>query len=59
LPKEAGKKTSEQIKWAYRLALNRSPREEEIRRATALAQEHGLASVCWALLNASEFSYVR
>src|SRR5262249_26291623 len=59
LRKEAGDKTTEQIKRGYRLALSRSPREEEIRQAAALAQEHGMESVCWALLNASEFSYVR
>jgi hypothetical protein len=56
---EAGEKADEQIKQAYRLTLNRSPQEAEIRRAAALAHEHGMESVCWALLNASEFSYVR
>ena len=59
LRKEAGEKAVEQIQQAYRLALSRSPREEELRHAAVLAQEHGMESVCWTLLNASEFSYVR
>jgi hypothetical protein len=59
LQKEAGARTVDQIKQAYRLTLNRPPQGEEVRRATVLAQEHGMESVCWALLNASEFSYVR
>src|SRR5262249_14118529 len=57
--KEAGERMVEQIKAAYRLALSRSAREEEIRQAAALAQEHGMESVCRALLKASEFADVR
>jgi hypothetical protein len=31
----------------------------ELKEAMQLAQEHGMQSVCWVMLNASEFVYVR
>jgi hypothetical protein len=48
-----------QIQFAWRLALGRSPTPGESTAAAALAREHGLESVCWALFNSSEFLYVR
>ena len=47
------------IRTAYRLALGRPPSSVEADRAAAAANERGLASVCWALLNSTEFLYVR
>ena len=47
------------IQIAYRLALGRSATGEELQRASAAAQERSLTNVCWALLNSSEFMYVR
>ena len=44
---------------AYALALGRLPDVEERRRAVAAAGQRGLASVCWALLNSSEFLHVQ
>ena len=44
---------------AWRLALGRPPTEAEASRATAAARDRGLSSVCWALLNSTEFVYVR
>ena len=44
---------------AWQLSLGRSPTAEETRQATAAADARGLASVCWALLNSTEFVYVR
>jgi hypothetical protein len=44
---------------AWRLALGRPPTGAEARRATAAARDRGLSSVCWALLNSTEFVYVR
>ena len=44
---------------AYRLALGRAPTAEETARATAAARGRGLHGVCWALLNSTEFVYVR
>jgi hypothetical protein len=41
------------------LALGRAPTEAEASRATAAARDRGLSSVCWALLNSTEFVYVR
>src|SRR5260370_26416993 len=43
----------------YRLTLGRAPTSAELTRATALAREHGTASLAWVLLNASEVLYVR
>ncbi|MCE9611842.1 MAG: DUF1553 domain-containing protein [Chthoniobacter sp.] len=47
------------IQTAYRLALGRPPTAEETQLAKTAAQERGLPSVCWALLNSTEFVYVR
>ena len=47
------------IRNAYVLALGRVPTTDEISRASAAARERGLASVCWALLNSTEFIYVK
>jgi hypothetical protein len=47
------------IQTAYRLALGRVPAGEESSRALTAARERGMESVCWALLNSTEFIYVR
>lgn len=47
------------IETAYLLALGRKPSEDEAQRAEAAAIDRGLANVCWALLNSTEFIYVR
>ena len=59
LEKEAGPNRAAQIKLAYRLAFGREPRTDESKQSIELANAHGLESVCWVLLNASEFLYVR
>jgi hypothetical protein len=57
--KEAGDDRHAQVALAYRLALGRAPTTREAERAEKLAADHGLESVCWVLLNASEFLYTR
>jgi len=57
--KEGGNNRAAQIRLAYRLAFGREPRADEMNQSIALAREHGMESVCWVLLNASEFLYVR
>jgi hypothetical protein len=47
------------VQSAYRRALGRAPTPLEASRAAAAAQARGLTSVCWALLNSTEFVYVR
>ena len=47
------------LQTAYRLALGRSATNDETERALRAARERGLASVCWALLNSTEFVYVQ
>jgi hypothetical protein len=47
------------IEYAYRLTLGRAPNREEAARAIAAAKQRDLKSVCWALLNSTEFIYVR
>jgi hypothetical protein len=47
------------VEAAYRLALGRGPSKVEAERALAAARERSLTNVCWALLNSTEFSYVR
>jgi hypothetical protein len=57
--KEAGNDAEEQVNRAYWLAFGRSPTKTETERAATLTKEHGLESLCWVLLNASEFLYVK
>jgi hypothetical protein len=47
------------IHTAYRLALGRPPAAHEAERALAAARSRSLTNVCWALLNSTEFVYVR
>ncbi|MEO2092259.1 MAG: DUF1553 domain-containing protein, partial [Gemmataceae bacterium] len=47
-----------QVRRAFRLAFQREPTDKELSAAVKLANEHGLAAVCRALLNANEFLYV-
>jgi hypothetical protein len=47
------------VRAAYRLALGRDPTAKEAARAVDAAEQRGLAAVCWALVNATEFVYVR
>jgi hypothetical protein len=57
--REAGASADVRIARAYRIALGRAPSSAEALAAAKLAKEHGLESVCWVLLNASEFLYVK
>jgi hypothetical protein len=57
--KESGNDVGRAIHTAYRLALGRPPSKAEARRALAAAKERSLTSVCWVLLNSTEFIYVR
>jgi hypothetical protein len=49
---------SEQIDWAYRLALARRPRPNEADLVRAYARKHGLANACRLIFNSSEFVFV-
>jgi hypothetical protein len=46
------------VQRAFELALNRQPVSDEMTAAGKLVNEHGVAALCRALLNASEFLYV-
>ncbi len=59
LAERAQKTAGDEITNAYRIALGRPPTAEETTRATAAAKARGLQSVCWALLNSTEFVYIR
>lgn len=56
---EAGPSPEPAIRHAYRLALGRFPTDPELSRALAATQNRSLTNLCWALLNATEFVYVR
>jgi hypothetical protein len=53
------RESGDRIEAAYRLAFGRRPTAAEAERAAALVREHDLESLCWVLLNASEFLYLR
>jgi hypothetical protein len=48
----------QQIVTAFRDLLHRLPDDRELEWSRALAQEHGLASVCRALINTNEFMWM-
>jgi mono/diheme cytochrome c family protein len=57
--KEAANDLPRAIQTAYRLSLGRAATDDESKRALAVARERSLTNVCWALLNSTEFVYVR
>jgi len=57
--KSAGGDLTQAVAGAFELALSRPATGPERTRAEAAARERGLASVCWALLNSTEFVHVR
>jgi hypothetical protein len=56
---EAKGRGQQAIELAYRYCFGRDPSKDEVKDAQAVADEAGLQTVCWALLNATEFLYVR
>jgi len=59
IQKKSGAGADAQVAYAYRYAFGRPPTEQEAEEAGTLAREHGPESLCWVLLNASEFLYVK
>jgi len=57
--KESNNNLGRAIRTAYRLAFGRVPSEAETQRALVAAKDRSLTNVCWALLNSTEFVYVR
>ncbi len=57
--KEAGENIEAQVAMAYRYAIARAPSKEETAQALLVAKEHGMRPVCWAILNSSEFVFLR
>lgn len=57
--KDANGDLPKAVQAAYRLALNRPATPGELARALAATKERNLTSICWALLNSTEFIYVR
>ena len=53
LQREAGDQTAAQVRRGFRLAFQREATADEIAAATKLVEEHGLAALCRALLNAT------
>ncbi len=56
--REVGTNAQAQAQRAVELALSREPDDEELKRAVALIEGHGLEALCRALYNSSEFLYV-
>jgi hypothetical protein len=55
---EAGDSVAKQVARAFALAFTREPTPTESQAAERIVQQHGLAALCRALLNANEFVYV-
>ncbi|MCC6781747.1 MAG: DUF1553 domain-containing protein [Planctomycetes bacterium] len=58
IEQEVGRDPAAQVRRAFLLAFGREPAAAEAAAAQRLASEHGLAALCRALLNASEFLVV-
>ena len=58
LTKEVGADVARQIQRAYQLALGRSATSQELRDATPVVGEHGLATLCRVLFNSNEFLFI-
>src|SRR5690606_10906919 len=56
--REAGPDLDAQLRFAVRTVWRRDPTQEELSAMTPVAQKHGLAAVCRALLNSNEFLFV-
>ena len=56
---EAGADPAKQADLAYALALGRPPTPDERQRASALIRTGSADTLCWALLNSSEFLVIR
>ncbi len=54
----AGDTAALHVKQAWRLALGRSPRQNELLIAQKVAEEYGLETVCRALFNSNEFLFL-
>ena len=49
---------SQQVDYAFRLALSRPPKAEELAELTPYAETYGLVNLCRVLLNLNEFVFV-
>ncbi|MFO0810777.1 MAG: DUF1553 domain-containing protein [Gemmataceae bacterium] len=56
--REAGDDAAAQVARVFRLAVQRDPAADEAERCAAAVREHGLATLCRALLNANEFLFL-
>ncbi len=56
---EAGNNTRSAIRRAYLHCLARQPSPDELKEAEKLAASTRLENLCWALLNSTEFVYIR
>ena len=55
---EAGPEAGDQITRAYQLAYGRAPEVDELGEMEPLVREHGLATLCRAIFNSSEFLFM-
>ena len=58
LQREAGDAPDSQVRAAWRLAFNRSPRPVEADDAVAFVRSEGLQALCRGVLNANEFLFI-
>jgi len=56
--REVGSEGDARIKRAFRLALARAPKQDELNRNRELVERYGLEQLGWGVLNTSEFLYV-
>ena len=57
LKREAGADPTNQLRLAWRLALCREPKDDELTKMLAFLKEEPLEQVCRVILNLNEFAY--
>jgi hypothetical protein len=55
---ETGADVTDQINRVYELALGHEPNESELEACLAVAEEHGLETVCRVVFNSNEFLFI-
>lgn len=54
----SGNTLTDQVSWAYRLALSRPPEPNELEAARVVVEQYGLQPLCRALLNCNEAMFL-
>ena len=58
LKSQAGNRRAGQLQLAFQLCYGRQPQDDELSDASEVADQHGMETVCRAMLNSNEFLFI-